>query len=189
MKFNIDSNATAGCADTKPYTLNTLSYLALKSVMIYKKYANTTECLMWIPHLTVATVIENDGRFLMVEEISGGQRVINQPAGHVEDGESIFEAAIRETLEETCYEIKLDSFLGISRFIAPNGDTYFRHSFAGTVIKQRKDVVRDNDIKDVLWLSMDEIEKNKARHRSMMVQRDLERYTNGQHFPLDIYSD
>ena len=90
-----------------------------------------TENKRWDPHLTVATVVEDQGRFLLVEETVGGKPVFNQPAGHVEPFESLKDAAIRETLEETGWEIELTAWQGLYVYHSPrNGVTYYRHCFA-----------------------------------------------------------
>ena len=85
----------------------------------------------WKPHITVATVVEDNGRFLMVEELKRDRAVLNQPAGHLDPNESLIEAAIRETLEETGYDVELTSVIGIYLYTAPsNGVTYQRVCFA-----------------------------------------------------------
>ena len=84
----------------------------------------------WIPHVTVATVVFRDGRYLLVEEIDGGRRVLNQPAGHLEPNETLVEAARRETLEETGWEVEIQALLGASLFTsAQTGVSYLRTSF------------------------------------------------------------
>ena len=81
----------------------------------------------WKPHITVATVVEDNGRFLMVEELKGERAVLNQPAGHLDPNESLIDAAIRETLEETGYDVELTGVIGIYLYTAPsNGVTYQR---------------------------------------------------------------
>ena len=83
-----------------------------------------------LPHITVATIVERAGKFLMVKENSGGRLVYNQPAGHVEVKESLLDAAIRETLEETAWRVNLEKLLGIYQYTSPeNGITYIRHCF------------------------------------------------------------
>lgn len=144
---------------------------------------------MWIPHVTVAVVVEDQGRFLVVEEIDHGRTVLNQPAGHVEDGEGILDAAVRETLEETCWEVRISSCLGITRYIAPNGHTYFRHSFVASAIKEHKEIQRDPDIVQVHWLTMDELLEQQAILRSPMVLNDFNRFIKGVSFSLDLYSE
>ncbi len=86
--------------------------------------------MSWYPHTTVATIVEQNGRFLMVEEKEAGQQVFNQPAGHLDANESLFEAALRETLEETAWEVELTAYLGTYQYLSDaNGITYIRHCF------------------------------------------------------------
>lgn len=144
---------------------------------------------MWIPHLTVATIVEKDGLFLFVEEGDSNARVFNQPAGHVEEHEGILAAAYRETLEETCWEIEIYASLGISRFIAPNGYTYFRHSFAAKPLNLMQHAVRDPDIAETHWFNLDQIQAKKNQWRSSMVGDDIARYQAKQLYPLDIYHE
>ena len=93
--------------------------------------------MIWTPHATVATIVEHNQRFLLVEEMSHGKRVFNQPAGHVDEDESIFDAAVRETLEETGWRVKLTGFIGTYIYKAPeNGVTYYRFCFAAEPEKQ-----------------------------------------------------
>ena len=142
---------------------------------------------MWMPHLTVAVVVEDSGRYLIVEELDNGERVLNQPAGHVEDGESITRAALREALEETCVEVELTLSLGISRYVTPLGSTYFRHSFGAKAIRTRNELERDPDILDVHWMSKDELISAQTKLRSPMVLNDIRRYEDQRHFPLEFY--
>jgi len=142
--------------------------------------------MTWKPHATVAVVIEQDGRFLTVEEHSNGAVVLNQPAGHVEEQESLFAAARRETLEETGYEVRLTGFLGIYTFTAPaNGVTYHRFCFTGEAVRHASDEL-DDDIIAAHWLSMDELEKRQDQLRSPLVMACIRDYREGRRFPLDI---
>jgi len=139
-------------------------------------------------HLTVATVIEQDQRFLMVKETRNGQQVINQPAGHVEPGEDILQAALRETMEETGWRGTLTSFLGISTHFAPaSGVTYYRMSFAAKPEYFNDRAVIDPDIDMALWMSLDEIKAQQESLRSPMVLSCIEDYLAGRIFPLDIF--
>jgi 8-oxo-dGTP pyrophosphatase MutT (NUDIX family) len=88
------------------------------------------------PHVTVATVVEQEARFLLVEEWADNRLVYNQPAGHLEASESLQQAAIRETLEETGWAVALRGIVGVSLYTAPaNGVTYFRTTFAATALQ------------------------------------------------------
>ena len=110
------------------------------------------------PHLTVAAVVERDGRFLCVEEVADGATVFNQPAGHVDDGESLIAAVARETLEETGWVFVPDALLGIYRWVKPDtGDTFIRAAFRGTLVEQRHATPPDSDIVAAHWLTRAEL--------------------------------
>jgi 8-oxo-dGTP pyrophosphatase MutT (NUDIX family) len=122
----------------------------------------------WPPHITVATVIHRDGRYLMVEEFDHGRLVINQPAGHQEPGETLFEAAIRETLEETGWLVTLQNFIGVYQYFSPRNEvTYHRIAFTAGPVEQQKDYAIDPDIHAVHWMTLDEIRSR--QHRSPLV--------------------
>lgn len=140
-----------------------------------------------LPHITVATVVEKDQQFLLVIEESNGKRVYNQPAGHMENGETLVNAAIRETLEETCWHVKLRGCLGISQYRAPNnGITYVRHTFAADPMGLDDSAQRDPDILDTVWLSYEEILERKSQLRSPLVLNDVERYRRGNILEMDF---
>ena len=111
------------------------------------------------PNVTVATVIQSDDRFLMVEELrsSDAVRVINQPAGHLEAGESLLEAALREVAEETCWRATLTAYLGPTLLTGDTGVDYLRHSFFARPIGLDDSLQRDDSILDVHWLTRGEI--------------------------------
>jgi len=139
------------------------------------------------PHITVATIVENQGRFLMVEERSEANLVYNQPAGHLECNESLFDAATRETLEETAWEVEIRHFLGIYQYTSPqNGVDYVRHCFIADPLQKRQGYTLDPDITRALWLSMNEIKQNEHKLRSPLVLAVLEDYLNGVRFPLSL---
>jgi 8-oxo-dGTP pyrophosphatase MutT (NUDIX family) len=143
----------------------------------------------WAPHVTVACVIEKDGKYLMVEERDGasGELVFNQPAGHLEQGESITEAALRETLEETGWKVELKGVLGIALHLAPKtGITYFRTTFLASPLQQLADTEIDPDIHAVHWLDYDEIIARSARMRSPLALAVIERHRQGVCIPLDV---
>lgn len=140
----------------------------------------------WYPHTTVATVVEQDDRFLMVQEEDAGRIVFNQPAGHLEQGETLFEAARRETLEETGWRVELTGFLGVYCYrSAANGVTYIRHCFTARPLERLPDAPREKRIIDVLWLAPEEILAPSFPARSPLVGRVLEDYRRGIHYPLE----
>src|SRR5690606_27900096 len=117
----------------------------------------------WPPHLVVATVVEREGKFLLVYERDGDKLVYNQPAGHWDKGESIFAAAQRETLEETGWEVKLDFLIGQYSVYAPHSHiTYYRTAFAASPLKKVSEQL-DKDIVEAVWLSYEEIVALKDR--------------------------
>ncbi len=141
----------------------------------------------WIPHVTVATVIEDNGRFLLVEELKGGRAVLNQPAGHLEPDESLIEAAIRETLEETGYDVELTGVIGIYLYTAPsNGVTYQRVCFAGKPLHHDPERTLDHGIIGPQWLTRDEIIEQKARWRSELLLQCIDDYLTGDLHSLSL---
>jgi len=143
--------------------------------------------MTWAPHVTVATVVEQDGRFLLVHEHSNGKTVYNQPAGHLEPGESLIQAAVRETLEETRWQVEPTSLLGIGLYRAPaNGVTYLRHTFAARPLQERPDSPLDPDIIEPRWLTRDELLAVKDQWRSPMVMQAVDDYLNGTRYPLEL---
>ncbi|TGD75276.1 NUDIX hydrolase [Mangrovimicrobium sediminis] len=142
----------------------------------------------WPPHVTVATVVERDGLFLMVEERdkSTGEMVFNQPAGHLDPGENLREAALRETLEETGWEVELTGVLGMALYNARNGTVYYRTTFLARPVRAVPGATLDPDIHAVHWLSYEEIEANSAKLRSPLVLAAIEQYRKGLCGPLDL---
>ena len=146
----------------------------------------------WTPHATVATIVECDGKFLLVEErriIDDQQNtavVYNQPAGHVDQGESIATAAIRETFEETRWQVELQHLIGVYIFTAPsNGITYHRYCFAAKAIKHHPDSRLDDGIIAARWFSWNEIEQLNNL-RSPLVKRCIKDHIDGKQYPLDL---
>ena len=139
-------------------------------------------------HLTVATVIQRDNLFLMVKETEFGRTVINQPAGHVEPGEDIIDAAVRETYEETGWHVEVQNLIGIYSSKAKiSGITYYRLAFLATALSQDPNATIDSDIDEVLWLSETEINKSADMLRSELVLECIKDFNNGTVFPLDIF--
>ena len=140
-----------------------------------------------LPHITVATIVERAGKFLMVKENSGGRLVYNQPAGHVEVKESLLDAAIRETLEETSWRVNLEKLLGIYQYTSPeNGITYIRHCFIAKAIEPRTDRDLDEDIADAVWVSLEELEQRESEMRSPLVLEVIRDYLKGISYPLSL---
>ena len=143
----------------------------------------------WKPSATVAAVIEREGRFLLVEEISDGRRVLNQPAGHLDPGESLIEACVRETLEETAYAFEPTSLVGIYRWhYAPADNTFLRFAFAGGVGSVDASRKLDTEIVATHWLSREDLAARAGMHRSPLVMRCVDDYLAGRRFPLDVFS-
>ena len=140
-----------------------------------------------LPHITVATIVERAGKFLMVKENSGGRLVYNQPAGHVEAKESLLDAAIRETLEETAWRVNLEKLLGIYQYTSPeNGITYIRHCFIAKAIEPRTDRDLDEDIAEAVWVSLGELEQRESEMRSPLVLEAIRDYRKGVSYPLSL---
>ncbi|CBL46090.1 Nudix hydrolase [gamma proteobacterium HdN1] len=142
--------------------------------------------MIWKPHATVATIVTLGGKFLLVEELIDGKRVYNQPAGHVDEGERIVDAALRETLEETGWEVALDAFLGVYTYLAPGTDrTYYRFCFSATPTRQVHQKY-DKEIIAPHWLAYEEILALQPRLRSPLVLKCIEDFRSGRRFPLEI---
>ena len=143
----------------------------------------------WIPHVTVATIVENDNKFLMVEEDLHGKKLLNQPAGHLDEGETLIEAAIRETLEESAWQVSISHLVEFAQWTSPNSNTHFlRACFAGTAIKHFPNQKLDDGIIRSLWMSRDEVKQNIHRLRSPLVLDHIDRYLDGKKFDLDFFS-
>ena len=140
-----------------------------------------------LPHITVATIVERAGKFLMVKENSGARLVYNQPAGHVEAKESLLDAAIRETLEETAWRVNLEQLLGIYQTTSPdNGITYIRHCFIASAIEPRTERDLDEGIFEASWVSLEELEQRQTQMRSPLVLEVIRDYLKGVSYSLDL---
>lgn len=143
----------------------------------------------WRPSVTVAAVIERDGRFLLVEERVGARRVLNQPAGHLEAGESLLEAVVREVQEETAHRFTPAALVGVYRWQeAPQGVTFLRFCFSGTVAGFDPPRALEREIVALHWLTVAELRERRAWHRSPLVERCVEDHCAGRHFPLEVLS-
>lgn len=141
------------------------------------------------PRLTVAAVVEQDGKFLFVEERhpKSGALVINQPAGHVEGPESLLLAVVRETFEETGWHISTRFIVGIYQWGLPDENVhYVRIAIAASLDAYDPRAHLDEGIERIIWLSPDELAKEAHRHRSPLVTRCVEDYLKGEHYPLSL---
>jgi ADP-ribose pyrophosphatase YjhB (NUDIX family) len=142
---------------------------------------------VWRPSVTVAAVIERDGKFLFVEEMIDGRRVINQPAGHLDPGESLAAACAREVLEETAHRFEPTGLVGIYRwYYEPKDVTFLRFCFRGKVLGIENRPL-DKEIIRTLWLTPAEV-KASAAARSPLVSRCVEDWLAGRNYPLDLFS-
>jgi phosphatase NudJ len=144
----------------------------------------------WKPHVTVAAVIEREGRFLLVEEETADGLRLNNPAGHLDCGETPEQACTRETLEETAYGFVPEALVGIylSRQINADGQdtTYLRFAFCGALGAHHPERVLDTGIVRTLWMTADEIRASTARHRSPLLVQCMEDYLRGTRYPLAL---
>jgi 8-oxo-dGTP pyrophosphatase MutT (NUDIX family) len=144
----------------------------------------------WKPNVTVAAVVERDGRFLMVEEHTPDGLRLNQPAGHLDPAESLEQAVVRETLEETGQRVQAMACTGVYlsryRHAAQAIDvTYLRFAFACRWLAH-EDRALDHGIVRALWLTPEEIRARAAEHRSPQVQRSVDDHLAGRRYPLDL---
>ena len=141
----------------------------------------------WKPNVTVAALIERDGRFLMVqEETSDGLR-FNQPAGHLEEDESLIEATVRETLEETAHRFVTEYLIGVYQWPRPQGDiTYLRFAFGGSVGEEVPGLTLDDGIVRAVWMTPQEIRATADRHRSPLIVQCVEDWLAGRRYDLDL---
>ncbi len=143
--------------------------------------------MVWKPNVTVAAVVERDGRFLLVEEHTEDGVRLNQPAGHLEEGESLVAACIREALEETAHHVRPEALVGIYQSPRPSGDiTYLRFAFAASVTGCDAGRALDGGIIQAVWLTPEELAAQQERHRSQMVMQCVLDYLAGRRFPLEL---
>ena len=145
----------------------------------------------WTPHVTAAAVIERGGRFLLIEEHTSDGLRLNNPAGHLEPGESPVQACAREALEEAAHDFEPQTLVGIylNRFTKTRtGEdiTYVRFAFAGHLGAHHSWRELDTGIVRTLWMSADEIRACPERHRSPLLLQCIEDYLTGQRFPLEL---
>jgi len=141
----------------------------------------------WQPDVTVATIVIREGRLLVVEEHVNGCLVLNQPAGHLEPDESLASAALRETLEETGWEVRLTAFVGAYQWKAEStGRHYLRFAFAAEPLHHDPLRPLDDGIVQALWMTPAELEAARSRHRSPLVWRAAADFLGGRRHPLDL---
>jgi len=143
--------------------------------------------MIWKPNVTVAAVLEQDGKFLLVEETTEQGILFNQPAGHLEPNESLIAAVARETLEESAYEFEPQHLLGIYRWHSEiSSTTYLRFAFTGRILTHNPGRKLDEGILRAAWMTPEEIRATQARHRSPLVLRCVEDYLASKRYPLDL---
>ena len=143
---------------------------------------------VWKPSVTVAAVIERDGRFLLIQERIRDQLVLNQAAGHLDPGESLAAACRREAMEETAHHFEPTALVGIYRWRDPRKDfTFLRFAFRGKVGAAENRPL-DKEIVGVHWLTPQEIRARRAEHRSPLVQQCVDDFLAGSSYPLDVFS-
>ncbi len=150
---------------------------------------------VWKPSVTVAAIIEHEGRFLMIEEQAADGLRLNQPAGHLEQGEALTQAVVREALEESAHDFTPTALIGmyLSRNVSSKRSavqtTYLRFAFTGT-LGQRHERALDTGIVRTLWMTHAELAACPERHRSPLVLRCIDDYLAGQRAPLSLlYTD
>jgi 8-oxo-dGTP pyrophosphatase MutT (NUDIX family) len=142
---------------------------------------------VWKPNVTVAALMEHRGRFLMVEEETSAGLMLNQPAGHLEESESLVDACAREAMEETAHPFVPRALVGVYQWRRPDGEvTYLRFAFAGDSGEQIAGRALDDGIVRAFWMTPDEIERSRARHRSPLVLACVQDWLAGVRMPLAI---
>ena len=144
---------------------------------------------VWQPSVTVAAVIEQNGKFLLVEEMIDGRKLLNQPAGHLDPGESLVQGCVREVLEETAHRFEPTALVGIYRWhYAAKDVTFLRFCFRGLVKSEDRNRKLDKEIVKLHWFTPAQLTERRAEHRSPLVQKCVEDFLAGRHFPLELLS-
>lgn len=142
---------------------------------------------VWKPNVVVAAVVERDGKFLVVEEHTSDGVRFNQPAGHWEAHESLLDAVVRETLEETGYHFRPTALLGVYRWAVPGkGITYLRFAFRGEIVGKVENARLDTGIIGPQWLTYEELTASRDKHRSPLVLRVVDDWRAGKSCPLEL---
>ena len=143
--------------------------------------------MTWKPNVTVAAVIEQDGKFLLVEEHTSQGLKFNQPAGHLEASESLLNAVVREALEESAYDFEPQHLIGIYRWhAATSNTTYLRFAYSGRILAHHAGQALDKGIVRAVWMTPDEIRATASRHRSPLILQCVEDYLAGKRYPLEL---
>lgn len=142
--------------------------------------------MQWMPHATVAAIVEDQGKFLLVEEETDRGNRYNQPAGHLEDNESLLAAVVRETMEETAYTFHPEALLGIYHWKHEHNDsTYLRFAYIGRVSKHQPTQALDEGIVRSVWMTVEEMREQAMLMRSPQVLKCVEDYLAGKRYPLE----
>ena len=143
--------------------------------------------MSWVPHITVASIIEKNNEYLFVEEYVNDKKVLNQPAGHLEEHETLEEGCIRETLEETAYDVEVDYLVGIYQERKKNSlDMWLRFCFKCNILEEHVNRSLDKNILRKLWLPKKELTSSNFLYRSDMVLKCIEDYEKGVKYPKEI---
>jgi 8-oxo-dGTP pyrophosphatase MutT (NUDIX family) len=143
--------------------------------------------MQWMPHATVAALVEDQGKFLLVEEETDRGNRYNQPAGHLEDNESLLAAVVRETMEETAYTFHPEALLGIYHWKHEHNDsTYLRFAYIGRVSHHQPTQALDEGIVRSVWMTVEEMREQAMLMRSPQVLKCVEDYLAGKRYPLEV---
>ncbi len=143
--------------------------------------------MQWMPHATVAAIVEDQGKFLLVEEETDRGNRYNQPAGHLEDNESLLAAVVRETMEETAYTFHPEALLGIYHWKHEHNDsTYLRFAYIGRVSHHQPTQALDEGIVRSIWMTVEEMREQATLMRSPQVLKCVEDYLAGKRYPLEV---